>query len=41
MKNEMIQYEKPEMEIVRFQTTNIVRTSGDNDNTKDDPFGDW
>lgn len=41
MKNEMIKYEKPEMETISFQTTDVVCASVDNDNTAPDPFDTW
>lgn len=43
MMKEMKKYEKPELEIIRFQTTDVVRTSGEGDdafdNTGEEP--DW
>ncbi len=36
--NEMMKYEKPELEILQFQTTDIVCTSG-GDDPEDDNLG--
>lgn len=36
--NEMMKYEKPELEMIQFQTTDIVCTSGDN--PEDDNIGE-
>ena len=39
MMNEMKKYEKPELEMIQFQTTDIVRTSGEDDNLGNEPDG--
>ncbi len=39
MMKEMKKYDKPELEIIRFQTTDVVCASGDDDNLGNEPDG--
>lgn len=40
MKEQIFEYEKPEIEIVQFLTIDVICTS-DGDNTEPDPFDPW
>lgn len=40
MRIELLEYEKPELDVLQFRTVDIVCTS-DPDNTEEDPFQTW